>query len=122
MRIKTIIILLFMALGISAADQFVTFAEQAGAVPLRGATIVCSDHESKAVQIAAASLQQDFQRVMGFTPALSLLPSDAASAIPTIHSHTQSTPLVFIATVGCNKQIDQWVKSGQLPDLKGKRE
>ena len=111
-----------MALGISAADQFVTFAEQAGAVPLRGATIVCSDHESKAVQIAAASLQQDFQRVMGFTPALSLLPSDAASAIPTIHSHTQSTPLVFIATVGCNKQIDQWVKSGQLPDLKGKRE
>ena len=122
MRIKTIIILLFMALGISAAEQFVTFAEQAGAVPLRGATIVCSDHESKAVQIAAASLQQDFQRVMGFTPALSLLPSDAASAIPTIHSHTQSTPLVFIATVGCNKQIDQWVKSGQLPDLKGKRE
>ena len=111
-----------MALGISAAEQFVTFAEQAGAVPLRGATIVCSDHESKAVQIAAASLQQDFQRVMGFTPALSLLPSDAASAIPTIHSHTQSTPLVFIATVGCNKQIDQWVKSGQLPDLKGKRE
>ena len=111
-----------MALGVGAADRFVTFTEQGGAVTLRGATIICSDNESKAVQIAAASLQQDFQRVMGFTPALSLLPSDAASAIPAIHSHTQSTPLVFIATVGCNKQIDQWVKSGKLPDLKGKRE
>ena len=112
-RIKTIVISLlvvFAVSAVSAAERFVTFEQKSGAVALRGATIVCGDMEPKAVQIAAASLQQDFQRVMGFTPALSVLP-------------TQSTPLVFIGTVGCgNKQIDQWVKNGRLADLKGKRE
>ena len=123
---RTIILMfavLTAATQLLAAPQFVTFSEQRGAVSLSGATIVCSSQEPKAVQIAAASLQQDFQRVMGFTPALTLLPADAASALPTIHSHTQSVPLILVGTVGCgNKQIDQWVKSGRLADLKGKRE
>jgi hypothetical protein len=109
MRIKTIIMLLCAVLGVSAADTFVTFTEQGGAVSLKGATIGYGDNEPKAVQIAAASLAKDFQSVMGFSPVLSPLT-------------TNPSPLVLIGTVGYNKQIDQWVKSGKLANLKGKRE
>ncbi len=103
-RIKTVLWSLLVALPICAADHFVTFSEKGGAVSLRGATIGFSDNEPKAVQIAAASLQQDFARVMGFTPAKS------------------ESPTILIGTVGASKQIDQWVKSGRIADLKGKRE
>ena len=104
---KTILIALlaFMAfLPMNAAERFVTFQQQQGALSLAGATIGYSDQEPKAVQIAAASLQQDVQRVMGFTP------------------KTADQPTILIGTVGCNKQIDQWVKQKVLADLKGKRE
>ena len=98
-------LLAFMAfLPMNAAERFVTFQQQQGALSLAGATIGFSDQEPKAVQIAAASLQQDVQRVMGFTP------------------KTADQPTILIGTVGCNKQIDQWVKGGRLADLKGKRE
>ena len=98
-------LLAFMAfLPMNAAERFVTFQQQQGALSLAGATIGYSDQEPKAVQIAAASLQQDVQRVMGFTP------------------KTADQPTILIGTVGCNKQIDQWVKGGRLADLKGKRE
>ena len=89
---------------LSAANSFVTFTEQSGALSLAGATIGYSEQEPKAVQIAATNLQQDFARVMGFTP----VKSDA--------------PTILIGTVGYNKQIDQWVKQKVLKDLKGKRE
>ena len=93
-----------MAMPLCAANQFVTFTEQTNAQSLKGATIGFTAQEPKAVQLAAANLQQDFQRVMGFTPAQS------------------DQPVILIGTVGFNKQIDQWVKSGKLADLKGKRE
>ena len=93
-----------MAMQLSAANSFVVFSEQENAQSLKGATIGLSAQEPKAVQIAAANLQQDFLRVMGFTPAKS------------------EQPTILIGTVGCNKQIDQWVKSGKLVDLKGSRE
>ena len=93
-----------MAMQLSAANSFVVFSEQENVQSLKGATIGLSAQEPKAVQIAAANLQQDFLRVMGFTPAKS------------------EQPTILIGTVGCNKQIDQWVKSGKLVDLKGKRE
>ncbi len=93
-----------MAMQLSAANSFVVFSEQENAQSLKGATIGLGAQEPKAVQIAAANLQQDFLRVMGFTPAKS------------------EQPTILIGTVGCNKQIDQWVKSGKLVDLKGKRE
>ena len=109
MRIKTVILLLCAVLGVSAADTFVTFSEQSGAVALKGATIAYSDTEPQAVKIAATSLVNDFQSVMGFRPTLSPLTS-------------QPSPNILIGTVGSNKQIDQWVKSGKLADLKGKRE
>lgn len=106
MRIKNILLTLvaFMAIPMNATERFVTYTEQSGALSLAGATIGYSDQEPKAVQIAAANLQQDFARVMGFTP----VKSDA--------------PTILIGTVGCNKQIDQWVKQKVLKDLKGKRE
>ena len=93
-----------MAMQLSAADSFVVFSEQANAQSLKGATIGLSAQEPKAVQVAAANLQQDFLRVMGFRPT------------------TANQPTILIGTVGFNKQIDQWVKSGKLVDLKGKRE
>ena len=66
MRIKTIFLLLLAALPLSAADRFVTFADQGGAVALKGATITYTDTEPQAVKIAAASLVNDFQNVMSF--------------------------------------------------------
>ena len=104
MRIKTIFLLLLSTLSLSAADAFVTFADQGGAVSLRGATITYTDTEPQAVKIAAASLVNDFQNVMSFRPT------------------TSDKGTILIGTVGFNKQIDQWVKSGKLADLKGKRE
>ena len=106
MRIRTILLTLvaFMAIPMNATERFVTYTAQSGALSLAGATIGYSDQEPKAVQIAAANLQQDFQRVMGFSP----MKSDA--------------PTILIGTVGHNKQIDQLVKQKVLKDLKGKRE
>ena len=104
MRIKTIFLLLLAALPLSAADTFVTFADQGEAVALKGATIAYTETEPQAVKIAAASLVNDFQSVMGFRPT------------------TGDKGTILIGTVGSNKQIDQWVKSGKLADLKGKRE
>ena len=104
MRIKSFILAFLLAMPLCAANQFVIFSEQAEALSLKGATIGFSAQEPKAVQLAAANLQQDFQRVMGFAPAQS------------------EKPMILIGTVGFNKRIDQWVKSGKLADLKGKRE
>ena len=104
MRIKTIFLLLLATLSLNAADKFITFAEQGEAVALKGATLSYEATEPKAVQIAVASLQQDFSRVMGFSPMI----ADKAT--------------IMIGTVGYNKQIDRWVKSGKLANLKGKRE
>lgn len=103
-RIQTLFLTLLAMLPLCAADQFVTFTQQAGALSLSGATIGFSEQEPKAVQLAIGSLQQDFQRVMGFTPQRS------------------EQPTLLIGTVGCNSRIDQLVKSRRLADLKGKRE
>lgn len=103
-RIQTFFITLLAVLPLWAADQFVTFSQQAGALSLSGATIGFSEQEPKAVQLAIGSLQQDFQQVLGFTPQRS------------------EQPTLLIGTVGCNSRIDQLVKSRQLADLKGKRE
>ena len=111
MRIKNILLTLvaFMAIPMNATERFVTYTEQSGALSLAGATIGYSDQEPKAVQIAAANLQQDIASVMGFTPVLSPLTS-------------HPSPLILIGTVGHNSRIDQLVKQKVLKDLKGKRE
>ncbi len=104
MRVKTIIWTLLLAMPLCAANQFVTFKEQSNAQSLKGATIGFDAQEPKAVQIAVASLQQDFERVMRFTPMKS------------------NQPTILVGTIGFNKKVDQWVKNGKLADLKGKRE
>ena len=93
------------ALGVNAAEPFVVFQASADALSLKDASISFDANEHSCVQRAVANLQQDFQRVTGRT----ILSG-------------QSGKTILIGTVGCNKQIDQWVKKGELRDLKGKTE
>ena len=88
----------------SAAEPFVVFQSSADALSLQNASISFDAKEHSCVQLAVANLKQDFQRV--FTNAQQPSPN------------TQ----IIVGTVGVNKQIDQWVKKGELRDLKGKTE
>ena len=98
---------LLLALTMSAAEQFVVFKASADVLPLQGAGISFEGKEHSCVQRAVANLQQDFLRVTG-KAALSGASGNSGA--------------VLIGTVGVNKQIDQWVKKGELRDLKGKTE
>ena len=88
-----------------ATEPFVTFQPSADALSLAGATIGYDAREHSCVQRAAANLALDLERVTSQKPAVS-----------------NDSPTLLIGTVGCNRQIDQWVKQGILRDLKGKRE
>ena len=94
-----------MAIPFFAAEPFVAFQPVQDALSLAGVTISFDPAEQPCVQRAVANLQEDFQRVTGQKPALST-----------------DNPLVLVGTVGVNRQIDQWVKKGELRDLKGKTE
>ncbi len=98
---------LLLALTMSAAEQFVVFKASADVLPLQGAGISFEGKEHSCVHRAIANLQQDFLRVTG----------KAALSGASGNSGT-----ILIGTVGVNKQIDQWVKKGELRDLKGKTE
>ena len=87
------------------ADEFVTFQQATGTWQLKDVSISYADGEHSCVHRAIASLQKDFEAVMGVSPMQSM--GDAK---------------VLIGTVGVNPQIDQWVKQGILRDLKGKTE
>ena len=87
------------------ADEFVTFQQATGTWQLKDVSISYADGEHSCVHRAIASLQKDFEAVMGVSPMQSV--GDAK---------------VLIGTVGVNPQIDQWVKQGILRDLKGKTE
>ena len=91
--------------GLWAAEQFVVFEPAGETLSLQGATVGYDAREHRCVQLAAENLMADFERVTGVKPAL----GDGASAI-------------VIGTVGCNSQIDKWVKQGVLADLKGRTE
>ena len=97
---------LFLTTGANAARQFVTFLPACDAWQLSSnITIGYEEGEHSCVQLAIANLQNDFEAVTGVKPQL-------------------STPnsLLLIGTVGVNPQIDQWVKKGELKELKGKTE
>ena len=96
---------LLLTLGTSAAEQFVVFQPQADVLSLKEASITFDPQEHRCVQKAVESLQKDFLMVTG-----SNLPKGDA------------TSKLLIGTVGCNKQIDLWVKKRVLNDLKGKHE
>ena len=104
-RTTFLAITLWVATALYAVESFVTFNPQSNALSLQQATIGMGSMEPKAVQIAAANLQADLQRVTGRKPAID-----------------NGQPTIFIGTVGCNSRIDQLVKDGTLKDLKGKRE
>ena len=87
------------------ADEFVTFQQATGTWQLKDVSISYADGEHSCVHRAIASLQKDFEAVMGVSPMRSM--GDAK---------------VLIGTLGVNPQIDQWVKQGILRDLKGKTE
>ena len=101
---------LLMALKMSAAEQFVVFQPSADVLSLKDASISFDAKEHSCVQRAVANLQQDFQRV-----------TDDSQFI--IHNSQLTTNTqILVGTVGVNKQIDQWVKAGELRNLKGKTE
>jgi len=94
-----------MAFSLYATERFVTFQPTHDALSMAGASISVDAGEHSCVQRAVASLQQDFLRVTGVRPTV-----------------TAERPTIVVGTVGCNRQIDQWVKRGELRHLKGKRE
>ena len=111
-----------MAFGAAnAAQPFITFAPQDNTISLSEATIDLDDREQSCVKLAVQSLAKDFWRVTGNTAVVGnsfgFGDKGLGYADPT---HTAAT--IVIGTVGCNRQIDQWVKQGLLKDLKDKRE
>ena len=89
-----------------AAEQFVKFSPVEGALPLSNATITYSADEYEGVKIAINNLKTDMEKVLGKTPAVSVLGSSTAEIN------------ILIGTIGKNKDIDKL----KLADLKGKRE
>ncbi len=95
--------LMFQAM--TAADTFVVFQSASDTWALGTATLGYDKKEHRCVQLAAANLVTDMEKVTGRKPAVD-----------------DQQPTILIGTVGCNAQIDKWVKSGELRDLKGKNE
>ena len=103
---KTLILLAVVLFTITGqgAEPFVFFQSISDGLSLNGTTIGFDQREHSCVQRAAANLQADMERVTGVKPAVS------------------SQPTILIGTVGSNRQIDEWVRRGELRDLKGKCE
>ena len=104
-KVVSLILGMWLAAVAQATEQFVIFQPQGDALSLQNALVGYVAQEHSCVQRAAANLLEDMERVTGKKPA-----TDAQQ------------PTILIGTVGVNKQIDQWVKQGELRDLKGKRE
>ena len=98
-------LLLLLSVFARAAEQFVVFKSSPDALSLKDAAISFDTSEHSCVKLAVANLRQDFQRVTSS-------PGQSGS----------SETSILIGTVGINKQIDQWVRKGELRDLKGKNE
>ena len=91
----------------SGTEPFITFQAADGSWRLDPVTIGYIQTEHSCVQLAAANLAKDFERVTGSCPSQ-----------PT----TSSQARIIVGTVGVNPEIDAWVKQGELRDLKGKTE
>ena len=104
---KRILISLFalvVTLGSEAAEPFVCFKSSADVISLQDASVSFDNREHSCVQRAIVNLQQDFEKV-------------TRKGLP-----LSEQARILVGTVGVNKQIDQWVKKGELRDLKGKTE
>ena len=107
------LVTMLVSLSLSAADQFVVFQNSTDALPLQGASLSFDAREHSCVQRAIASLQKDYERVTG---GRFFCDTDRVTKEPS------PCYTILIGTVGCNTQIDQWVKKGELRNLKGKTE
>ena len=103
-RILFSLLAFVVTLGSEAAEPFVVFQSSADVLSLQGASVSFDSREHSCVQIAVANLQKDFEKV-------------TQKQLPVSESAR-----ILVGTVGVNKQIDQWVKKGELRDLKGKTE
>ena len=102
------VVLMTTTTSSQAADRFVVFQQEASAWLLSDITIGYADAEHSCVRLAAANLASDFEKV--------------TSQKPSAQSENPQSSTIFIGTIGVSKQIDQWVKQGELRDLKGKTE
>ena len=103
-KLLFLLVMITCAVTVQAAESFILFQPTADGLSLNGATIGFDSREATCVQRAVNSLQADMERVTGVKPAMA------------------SEPTILIGTVGSNRQIDEWVKRGELRDLKGKCE
>lgn len=88
-----------------AAERFVLFQASPETWQLKNFSVGLSENEHSCVQLAANNLLADIEKVTGQKG--------------TIVAEKME---VLIGTVGVNKQIDQWIKQGELQDLKGRTE
>ena len=107
LKTKTLlsVVLLTAVATIQAADQFVVFQPATDTWQLQSPVITFSPQEHQCVHLAAANLLADFAKVTG-----------------TKGIQREEGATILIGTVGVSPQIDQWVKQGELRDLKGKTE
>ena len=112
---KKVFFLLFLLFGLAiqlcAAEQFVVFQSQEGALPFSNADICLTAQEHSCVSRAVKSLQNDMLKVTGHQPNIQVVQSKEFPA-----------SAIVVGTVGSNSLIDNWVKKGVLKDLKGKTE
>ena len=103
-RLTLFVLSCLVALTTRAAEPFITFQQTDNTLALHEATLGFAAGEHTCVQKAAANLAADMEKVTGRQPARA------------------AQPTILIGTVGVNPQIDQWVRSGVITDLKGKTE
>ena len=102
LRILTVFFAFLVASNrLLAAESFISFSPQPGALSLRNATVGYSEEEYDGVKMAVQRLREDMSRVLGFVP-----------------MESADRPTILIGTLGRNKQLDQF----PLNELRGKRE
>ena len=102
LRILTVFFAFLVASNrLLAAESFISFSPQPGALSLRNATVGYSEEEYDGVKMAVQRLREDMSRVLGFMP-----------------MESADRPTILIGTLGRNKQLDQF----PLNELRGKRE
>ena len=102
-RIISLFTMLSVAFVAWAAEPFIVFQPQDNALRITSAKIIVEKNEHACVQHAVNNLTTDLQNVTG-------------------QGRVDADVTILIGTLGTNKQIDQWVRKGVLPDLKGKIE
>ena len=103
-RILISLLAIMVTLGSEAAEPFVVFQASADVFSLQGASVSFDSREHSCVQRAIVNLQKDYEKV---------------TRKPLSSGESGN---IIVGTIGVNKQIDQWVKKGELLDLKGKTE